>query len=213
MLCLLSYVRVLKPPAGVEPTPRPYKGRVLAVDTTEALMETVGVEPTPPRCKRGALPIELHPQGADCVRDERKVWFDQTAAERQLKLADDGFAGVGHSARDRLSKSNAGKSSWPAQRAGFSAGERRWDSNPRSRAHEARGDSHSPTARKPVAPAKPPRPLVGVASERRSRSRRQSRHDLWSASQASALVCPAGVEPAISGAQSQRGGQSPYRQK
>ena len=28
-------------------------------------METVGVEPTPPRCKRGALPIELHPQGAD----------------------------------------------------------------------------------------------------------------------------------------------------
>ena len=25
-------------------------------------METVGVEPTPPRCKRGALPIELHPQ-------------------------------------------------------------------------------------------------------------------------------------------------------
>ena len=26
----------LKPPAGVEPAPRPYKGRVLAVDTTEA---------------------------------------------------------------------------------------------------------------------------------------------------------------------------------
>ena len=62
MLCLLSYVRMLKPPAGVEPAPRPYKGRVLAVDTTEALMETVGVEPTPPRCKRGTLPIELHPQ-------------------------------------------------------------------------------------------------------------------------------------------------------
>jgi hypothetical protein len=31
----LSYVRQ-EPPAGVEPTPRPYKGRVLAVDTTEA---------------------------------------------------------------------------------------------------------------------------------------------------------------------------------
>jgi hypothetical protein len=31
----LSYVRE-EPPAGVEPTPRPYKGRVLAVDTTEA---------------------------------------------------------------------------------------------------------------------------------------------------------------------------------
>jgi hypothetical protein len=25
-------------------------------------METAGVEPTAPRCKRGALPIELHPQ-------------------------------------------------------------------------------------------------------------------------------------------------------
>jgi hypothetical protein len=25
-------------------------------------VETVGVEPTPPRCKRGALPPELHPQ-------------------------------------------------------------------------------------------------------------------------------------------------------
>jgi hypothetical protein len=62
VLCLLSYVRVMKPPAGVEPAPRPYKGRMLAVDTTEALMETVGVEPTPPRCKRGALPPELHPQ-------------------------------------------------------------------------------------------------------------------------------------------------------
>ena len=36
----LSYrrasVRKKEPPAGVEPAPRPYKGRVLAVDTTEA---------------------------------------------------------------------------------------------------------------------------------------------------------------------------------
>jgi hypothetical protein len=60
----LSYVRE-EPPAGVEPTPRPYKGRVLAVDTTEAEVETAGVEPAPPRCKRGALPQELHPRGAD----------------------------------------------------------------------------------------------------------------------------------------------------
>ena len=38
--------REQEPPAGFEPTPRPYKGRVLAVDTTEAKVETVGVEPT-----------------------------------------------------------------------------------------------------------------------------------------------------------------------
>jgi hypothetical protein len=60
----LSYRRE-EPPAGVEPAPRPYKGRVLAVDTTEAWMETAGLEPTSPRCKRGALPLELHPQNAD----------------------------------------------------------------------------------------------------------------------------------------------------
>jgi hypothetical protein len=35
-LCPLSYGRVRRPPAGVEPAPRPYDGRVLAVDTTEA---------------------------------------------------------------------------------------------------------------------------------------------------------------------------------
>ena len=78
VLCLLSYVRVRdrtrhvpgtvprscrkEPPAGIEPTPRPYKGRVLAVDTTEASMETVGVEPTFPRCKRGALPPSFVPR-------------------------------------------------------------------------------------------------------------------------------------------------------
>src|SRR5262249_25447920 len=32
----LSYGRLEEPPAGVEPAPRPYKVRVLAVDTTEA---------------------------------------------------------------------------------------------------------------------------------------------------------------------------------
>ena len=32
----LSYGRSKEPPAGFEPAPRPYKGRVLAVDTTEA---------------------------------------------------------------------------------------------------------------------------------------------------------------------------------
>ena len=34
----LSYGRLKEPPAGLEPAPRPYDGRVLAVDTTEALL-------------------------------------------------------------------------------------------------------------------------------------------------------------------------------
>src|SRR5262245_6800395 len=40
-----------KPPAGVEPAPRPYKGRVLAVDTTEANMEPEGFESRPRRVR------------------------------------------------------------------------------------------------------------------------------------------------------------------
>src|SRR5262249_8382183 len=65
-----------EPPAGVEPAPRPYEGRVLAVDTTEAQrwrgpkVETAGVETAPPRCKRGALPPELHPREGECGRVE-----------------------------------------------------------------------------------------------------------------------------------------------
>jgi hypothetical protein len=40
----LSYERMKEPPAGVEPAPRPYDGRVLPVDTTEARVETVAIE-------------------------------------------------------------------------------------------------------------------------------------------------------------------------
>src|SRR5438445_42227 len=49
-----------KPPAGIEPAPRPYKGRVLAVDTTEAcggsrieMMEPEGFEPSSSRRTSG----------------------------------------------------------------------------------------------------------------------------------------------------------------
>jgi hypothetical protein len=38
-LCPLSYGREKEPPAGFEPAPRPYDGRVLAADTTEAERE------------------------------------------------------------------------------------------------------------------------------------------------------------------------------
>jgi hypothetical protein len=55
--------------------------------------------------------------------------------------------------------------------------------------------------------------LAGTASplRRKGRPRRQAGTAFWSAPQASALVCPAGVEPAISGAQTRRGGQSPLQ--
>jgi hypothetical protein len=50
-----------EPPAGVEPAPRPYKGRVLPLTLRRQEVETAGVEPTPPRCKRGVLPPERPP--------------------------------------------------------------------------------------------------------------------------------------------------------
>jgi hypothetical protein len=58
----LSYGRMKEPPAGIEPAPRPYKGRVLAVDTTEARWRRSDSNRHLPRCKRGARPVELHPQ-------------------------------------------------------------------------------------------------------------------------------------------------------
>ena len=64
-LCPLSYGRVKEPPAGIEPAPRPYKGRVLAVDTTEAKWRRSESNRHRPRCKRGARPVELHPRGGD----------------------------------------------------------------------------------------------------------------------------------------------------
>jgi hypothetical protein len=40
---------LVEPPAGVEPAPRPYKGRVLAVDTTEAKWSRRDSNPRPSR--------------------------------------------------------------------------------------------------------------------------------------------------------------------
>jgi hypothetical protein len=51
----LSYGRRKEPPAGVEPAPRPYKGRVLAVDTTEAGVEPEGFEPSSSPLRLGVL--------------------------------------------------------------------------------------------------------------------------------------------------------------
>ena len=59
----LSYGRTKEPPAGIEPAPRPYKGRVLAVDTTEAKRwRRWDSNPHRPRCKRGARPVERRPR-------------------------------------------------------------------------------------------------------------------------------------------------------
>jgi hypothetical protein len=61
-----------EPPAGVEPAPQPYEGCVLPLtpQRRDQLMETAGVEPAPPRCKRGDLTSEPRPQVELCGRVE-----------------------------------------------------------------------------------------------------------------------------------------------
>ena len=196
----LSYER-MEPPAGVEPAPRPYKGRVLAVDTTEARVETVGSRTRHrPRCKRGALPVELHPREKKSVMRTGGVEPPQREATAvtarrsspllsvRMKLGwPTGFEPVPRGSQPRVLPLHHGHhetgttglepapsrlTSERSARLSYAPDEvRGWDSNPRSRAHEAREDSRSSTAQ----------------------------------------VWPAGVEPAISGARSRRGGHTPLQ--
>jgi hypothetical protein len=49
----------------------PERGTLLPRAAAPSQVETAGVEPAPPRCKRGALPPELHPQVMRTGRFER----------------------------------------------------------------------------------------------------------------------------------------------
>ena len=131
-----------EPPAGFEPAPRPYDGRVLAADTTEAekQVEMPGVEPDPPRCKRGALPVEPHPQGDGGRPDSngRRGDHDPECLPLHHGHSGDGRARTGGLSPDR-------RALWPSELRPHLES-RGWDSNPRSRAHEAREDNRSSTA-------------------------------------------------------------------
>ena len=160
----LSYVRVIRP-AGVEPAPSAVAGQrsrstelracvrrrslrqesnphlgltggaCLPLNTTEAMeWRRRELEPAPPRCKRGALPDELHPHwmrtdGVEPPQHEAAALQagELTNAQRPRDEGD----------RPDLNR-RCGDHEW-----GREPGR---DSNPRSRAHEAREDSRSSTA-------------------------------------------------------------------
>jgi hypothetical protein len=122
--------------------------------------------------KRGDRPDsnryrEVHDLG--CCRYTTATTTKSSGIDKRCLSGDDRTRTGGFSADNRvllpLSYAPEGEMEW-----------RGWDSNPRSRAHEAREDSHSSTA----------------------------------------LLCkqvwPAGVEPAVSGAQNRRGGRLPHSQ-
>jgi hypothetical protein len=140
-------------------------------------METAGVEPAPPRCKRGAPPSELHPLGSNVsdadgwsrTTTARGTAFTARGAHRLLSVrvrerqrwptgfepAPTGLTTPGASVTPRPPRSGDDRTRTgglsPDKRALCSSElrprrVRGWDSNPRSRAHEAREDNRSSTA-------------------------------------------------------------------
>jgi hypothetical protein len=169
-------------------------------------VETAGLEPALPRCKRGVLPVELRPRdpavrtggveppqrcgsgftGRGAHPCSASAWSDRPDSNRHRGDHDPGCLPLHHShiwpgqaGTTGLEPAASRSTTERSARLSYAPEERGWDSNPRSRAHEAREDSHSSTAR------------------------RGSFKQVW----------PAGVEPAISGARSRWGVRLPYDQK
>src|SRR5262249_993970 len=149
--------RVLRPGVG---------GFAADASSLWELVETAGVEPAPPRCKRGAHPHELHPQVDECGRVEsnhhsRRRRGYSPLSSQMLSVRVGGAADRVRTGTARITTSNAAVTPQPP-RAGTTGVEpaayrltsersavelrpqrflkawRGWDSNPRSRAHEAR---------------------------------------------------------------------------
>jgi hypothetical protein len=185
-----------EPPAGVEPALQPYEGCVLPLTPQKPGVETAGVEPAFPRCKRGARPLSYVPD-EECERVEsnhhsagRRLYRPRSSPVLSVRMAarratdrirtgtcrahTPGCSRYTTVTTTRTTGLEPAASRWTAERSArlsYVRKERRWDSNPRSRAHEARGDS--------------PPPL---------------------------RICPAGVEPAVVGSRNRRGSRLPYRQ-
>jgi hypothetical protein len=169
----LSYERSKEPPAGVEPAPRPYKGRVLAVDTTEAWSGDGGTRTHIDLVASEALVrIELRPRemrtgGVEPPQPEG-VGVTGRGAHRMLSVRmEKGAAGRIRTGTDEdhglgccryttatmtgtagLEPATARLTSERSPSELRPQRSRGWDSNPRSRAHEAREDSRSSTAQR-----------------------------------------------------------------
>ena len=165
--------RSKEPPAGVEPAPRPYKGRVLAVDTTEASSGDGGTRTHIDLVASEALVrIELRPRemrtgGVEPPQPEG-VGVTGRGAHRVLSVRREkgrpaGFEpgtdedhGLGCCRYTTATMTGTAGLEPAADRLTSERSpselrpqrSRGWDSNPRSRAHEAREDSRSSTAQR-----------------------------------------------------------------
>jgi hypothetical protein len=73
-------------------------------------VEMPGVEPDPPRCKRGALPVELHPQGV-AGRTRTGAAGITTPNARRYTTATAGTAGL-EPAASHLTSERSGRLSY-----------------------------------------------------------------------------------------------------
>ena len=173
-------------------------------------METAGVEPAPPRCKRGALPPELHPRemrtgGVEPPQREAHRVTARELADAQRPRGGvagrirTGTAGLTTPDADRLHHGHHERTgttglepaasrltSECSARLSYAPRWRGWDSNPRSRAHEAREDGRSSTA-------------LGLAGRSRTCGLRFPKPAGWPTPLQPDEVPPAGLEPAASG--------------
>jgi hypothetical protein len=100
----LSYGRLtMEPPAGVEPAPRPYKGRVLAVDTTEAWNGDGGsrthsfLVASEALCPQSIVPSRC---GRVDVLSVRVIWGDRPGSNRRLEAHNPGCFRLHHGHHD-----------------------------------------------------------------------------------------------------------------
>jgi hypothetical protein len=198
VLCRLSYAhRLEEPPAGVEPALQPYEGCVLPLTPQRPEVETAGVEPAFPRCKRGARPLSYVPDG-QCERVESN---HHSAGAAALQAAELSGAQRSHAARRRATdriRTGTCRAHTPGccryttvtttRTTGLEPAASRW------------------TAERSARLSYVPRCAGGI--------RTHGLELMRLARTASPLprICPAGVEPAVSGSRNRRGGRLPHEQ-
>ena len=169
-------------------------------------METAGVEPAPSRCKRDALPPELHPQvrtdGVEPPQPEAPR-LQRGELSRAQRPRTRGAAGRIRTGTSGITTPGASRYTTATMRGGDDRA-RTGDLSPDKRVLSSaelrprRGKGRAASAARPFQ-------LRGRDSNPRSRAH-EAREDGPSST---ALVWPAGVEPAISGARSRWGANSP----
>ena len=160
-------------------------------------VETAGVEPAFPRCKRGARPLSYVPDG-QCERVESNHHSAGAAALQAAELAG---AQRSHARRkgDRPDSNRHLQGSHPWM---LPLHHGHHDADDRTRTGGLSVDSRALCSSE----LRPPESAGGIRTHGLELMR------LAGTAAPPLRICPAGVEPAVSGSRNRRGGRLPYRQ-